>query len=727
VIGTNLSASSSVTTSTGSGNIFRRVVVDGTNATALNALRGVLSQPQLYYVNIHTSVFPGGAARGQLAPVRLVFRTKMTPDQETPPIADLAAVAVATITINLSRDASGAIVSGTVDFDVAYAFPSGPVTFIGLHIHNGAAGVAGPIVIPTGIGSGTSSVTSDSGGGNIFRRVDIPSTNAAGLAALNGIVNDPTQFYVNIHTPEKPGGIMRGQLSTNSYSFLKTMLSNFEVPPIQALDAVGRALITATVTRDATGNINGGSVQFNVDFAVPGPVTFTGLHIHNGREGVNAGVVIPTDLSASNPVRSDSGVGNITRTVTIGSDDPIGLTALKGLVDSPERYYVNLHTTDFPGGFVRSQLERNMLVFRVRLRPENEVPPSTISASGNGWVVARTVRNAGGNTIYASVDFDISFQFPGSVTVTGLHIHEAPAGVNGPVVISSLLSSVTSDSGAGVIFKRNTLTGEDPGLAALDRLSKNPENFYVNLHTTVNPGGVIRGQLASNLIFFPQVQGGAGVSAAINITNPSATDSASGTVFFSTASGVPFPLVTNPVVPFVIPPGGTITLAVNSQGAASSAAVRIVSSDILTATESLVASGASPITGVQPTPTSFGFVAFVVRDIARGSEANVTVVNVSDRPVTVVLTLWDANGQRLKFLQVAVILNPGAQLAGSLGDLFPGIPATFQGTLRGIALSPLPSQSITVGVTQVSPGSISISTLFLIDKPTLWGIETVDK
>ncbi len=726
VIGTNLSGSSTVTTPTGSGNIFRRVVIDGTNARALNALRGLLSQPQLHYVNLHSRVFPGGVIRGQLAATRLVFRTRMTPDQETPPITDLAAVGVATITINISRDASGAAVSGSVDFDVAYAFPSGPITFTGLHIHNGPAGVSAPVVIATSIGGGANSVTSDGGGGNIFRRVDIPSTNAAGLAALNGIVNDPTQFYVNLHTVEKPGGIIRGQLSSDTYSFLKTMLPSFEVPPIQALDAAGRALITAKVTRNASGNITGGSVEFNVDFSMPGPVTFTGLHIHNGLEGISAGVVIPTNLgSGANSVSSDTGIGNITRTVTISSDNATQLTALRGLVDSPERYYVNLHTTDNPGGFVRSQLERNTLAFRVRLRPENEVPPSTINALGNGWVVARTIRDANGNTIYATVDFDISYQFPGSVTITGLHIHEAPAGVNGPVVISSLLSSVTSDSGAGGIFKRNTLSGSNPGLAALDRLSKNPENFYANLHTSVNPGGVIRAQLATNLLFFPQVVGGLGASSSISLTNPSATDSASGIVFFSAPGGVPFGLVNNTVAPFVIPPGGTITLSTNSQGVPSLGAARIVSADTLAATESFLTPGAPPVSGLQPTPTAFGFIAFVSRDIARGNEAIVSVVNVSNDQVKAVLTLYDADGQRIRSLQTAVILNPGDQLANTLGGIFPGVPDSFQGTLRVTTL--FPTQSIVVGVIELFPGGVSVGPLFLIEKPTPWGIETLDK
>ena len=61
----------------------------------------------------------------------------------------------------------------------------------------------------------------------------------------------------------------------------------------------------------------------------------------------------------------------------------------------------------------------------------------------------------------------------------GAHIHQADAGVNGPVVVdfSSQL--------------------EGGGLVDLDLLSviANPSGFYVNLHNQAFPGGAIRGQI----------------------------------------------------------------------------------------------------------------------------------------------------------------------------------------------------------------------------------------
>jgi hypothetical protein len=68
--------------------------------------------------------------------------------------------------------------------------------------------------------------------------------------------------------------------------------------------------------------------------------------------------------------------------------------------------------------------------------------------------------------------------------VTAAHIHNAPAGVNGPIVVP--LTPPTSGS-------VTDCATADPALAR--DIVQNPENYYVNVHTTVFPGGAIRGQL----------------------------------------------------------------------------------------------------------------------------------------------------------------------------------------------------------------------------------------
>ena len=70
---------------------------------------------------------------------------------------------------------------------------------------------------------------------------------------------------------------------------------------------------------------------------------------------------------------------------------------------------------------------------------------------------------------------------------TAAHIHAAPVGVNGPIVVP--LSPPTTGSSAGC---RN---GVDRGL--IQAIIDFPENYYVNVHNANFPGGALRGQLSN--------------------------------------------------------------------------------------------------------------------------------------------------------------------------------------------------------------------------------------
>ncbi|MHA6669749.1 CHRD domain-containing protein [Homoserinimonas sp. A447] len=69
---------------------------------------------------------------------------------------------------------------------------------VAAHIHVGPRNVAGPIVIPLMVGTGTDWT------------VDACTTADVGL--LEAVAADPGAYYVNVHTPTFPGGEIRGQL-----------------------------------------------------------------------------------------------------------------------------------------------------------------------------------------------------------------------------------------------------------------------------------------------------------------------------------------------------------------------------------------------------------------------------------------------------------------------------------------------------------------------------------
>src|SRR5690242_7179092 len=219
-----------------------------------------------------------------------VFRTRMLPDNEVPPIAAANNSANATITVHVTRDDRGNVNAATVTFDIDYTISSA-LTFTGLHSHNAPAGQNGSVVIDTGI-NGTNTVSASAGSGKITRVVNYASTDTNGIKFVTGLLATPENYYVNIHTTTNAGGFMRGQFQASRLIFRPVMSPSFENPPIN-IDAEGAALVEVQVNRDPdTGAITSGTVTFDVDYRFPAPVTITGLHIHNGALGVNAPVVI---------------------------------------------------------------------------------------------------------------------------------------------------------------------------------------------------------------------------------------------------------------------------------------------------------------------------------------------------------------------------------------------------------------------------------------------------
>jgi len=116
-------------------------------------------------------------------------------------------------------------------------------------------------------------------------------------------------------------------------------------------------------------------------------------------------------------------------------------------------------------------------VFHADLSGDNEVPPVDTDASG------RVVLALEGDTLYYRLmASDI-------VSVTQAHIHDGPPGVNGPVLHWLYdPSGVNAPGGPLPVSGSFTVTQE----VADDLMAG---NLYVNVHTSANTGGEIRGQL----------------------------------------------------------------------------------------------------------------------------------------------------------------------------------------------------------------------------------------
>jgi hypothetical protein len=124
-----------------------------------------------------------------------------------PPIGNAESVASgsATITFVTTKDAAGAVTGATATVVANLTgFPAGSTITVA-HIHTGASGVAGGVLVPLIPPAG--SVTLTNGAGS-FTQTSPPIDGPTATS----IINNPAGFYFNVHTALNPGGVMRGQL-----------------------------------------------------------------------------------------------------------------------------------------------------------------------------------------------------------------------------------------------------------------------------------------------------------------------------------------------------------------------------------------------------------------------------------------------------------------------------------------------------------------------------------
>ncbi|OLB77388.1 MAG: hypothetical protein AUI14_16400 [Actinobacteria bacterium 13_2_20CM_2_71_6] len=332
---------------------------------------------------------------------------------------------------------------------------------LGLGLVGGAVVQAAPASAdtPRPVSSSTAPASSDMAG--------MPGMDMSGMAS-----SGPATKAAN--KPDLDAGIRRARLKP---VFLQAKLEGRNEVPVPGKPAVGDPDGSATgIVR-----VQGDRVTFA--FSWKGISAPTLGHIHQGVAGVNGDVKVPLFGSAL-PATASAAAGAIT------VSDPAIADALRA---NPGGFYLNLHTADFPGGAVRGQLTKlreptDLLGLlkgggeRAFLSGDQEVPVAGGPAVGDptGRAVA-FIRARGTQVGY-------SFAWLG-ITPTLGHIHKAPFGVNGPVVVPLFGTAIPST----IFAISGTVTGLDPAL--VKDIDEHPSAFYANLHSAAFPGGAVRGQL----------------------------------------------------------------------------------------------------------------------------------------------------------------------------------------------------------------------------------------
>ncbi len=345
--------------------------------------------------------------------------------------------------------------SRTIAFRLEFSGLTTPAT--ASHFHSAPAGTNGPVVVD--FGSQGFPVGQKSGE---FVKV-LTLTEAQAVDLMNG------NFYANIHNPTFPGGEIRAQIiyggSPANRVPISANLTGGQENPANAS--------TATGTFDGIFDPFSRVIAFRLAFS--GLTTnATASHFHNAPAGTNGPVVVDF-VSQGFPVGVTSGEYVKVLTLTQAQADALAAGNL----------YVNIHNPTFPGGEIRGQLNYNKPLYRPAI-------PVTGTLTGG----QENPANASTATGQFVGSFDpqrslLAFKmtFSGlTANATASHIHRAPAGTNGPVIIDFVGLGFPVGVTSGTFYKIIQLSAAQ----VADLFAG---NLYANIHNPTFPGGEIRAQL----------------------------------------------------------------------------------------------------------------------------------------------------------------------------------------------------------------------------------------
>ncbi|GAQ91440.1 hypothetical protein KFL_007860010 [Klebsormidium nitens] len=276
----------------------------------------VLDFPGEHYMNVHSAVFPAGAARAQLV--------EATDYTATLTLFATSASEVPALVVNSTASGSPGNLTAVLSITpttICYLIIDAGATFAkfsAAHIHRGAYNESGPILI------------------TLFQGTYNPNAcaNFSDSGVLFDLVRNPQKYYFNIHNADYPAGVARAQLGP---SFIMQLYGSLETD--KPTDRNGSLILT----------IGYSSVCYN-QLAFGGPFTnLTQGHIHNGTSSVAGPILVPLFTGVPRPPGCT----------------PAPPATLAAIVANPTQYYVNIHSIMYPAGAARNQLAANQTVLNV--------------------------------------------------------------------------------------------------------------------------------------------------------------------------------------------------------------------------------------------------------------------------------------------------------------------------------------------------------------------------
>ncbi|MGH2377215.1 MAG: CHRD domain-containing protein [Candidatus Limnocylindria bacterium] len=190
-----------------------RLLAMAMGTSLLVAACGGAAQPSPSPTAAATTAAPATTAPATPAPTpatQVTFTAELKTENEVPPISneEMSGSGMATVTFDLTRSATGAITAATASFEIVLSgFPTSTMINVG-HIHEAEAGANGGVVV--GFKTDGANPIALTTGGTTLTYADI----TVDPALAQEILDDPDGYYVNVHSAANPGGVVRGQLTT---------------------------------------------------------------------------------------------------------------------------------------------------------------------------------------------------------------------------------------------------------------------------------------------------------------------------------------------------------------------------------------------------------------------------------------------------------------------------------------------------------------------------------
>jgi hypothetical protein len=324
------------------------------------------------YYNVHSAAFSGGEIRGQI--------------DFTPTLVKFASLDNTQDNTASAARGAGILAFNAVDNHIAGFVVTSGITGTQAHIHQGARGVNGGILI-TLVGGPTHWFVPDN--------TTLPADNVAAFLGDN--------TYYNVHSAAFSGGEIRGQIDkTPTTTTFASLNGAQEVPPNGSLaKGAGVAAFNA-----ADNTIAG--------FVVTTNITGNAAHIHQGARGVAGGILVPLVGGPFHWFVADN--------ATLPADN---VAAFLG-----DNTYYNVHSVAFSGGEIRGQLDKTPNVTKfASLSGAQEVPPNASAARGGG------ILGFDGTLVDNNI---AGFVVTSGVSGTAAHIHQGARGVAGGILVPLL-------------------------------------------------------------------------------------------------------------------------------------------------------------------------------------------------------------------------------------------------------------------------------------------------